>query len=561
MENKNCIIYCRVSSAKQAQEGESLEDQKKICEILAERNKLTVLEVFPEQFSGRKNDRPVIEDIITYIKKHPNKVQYLIFRAIDRFTRNGTLGYEMLKQRLAQYGVELIDANGVIQPSRNTLEHLGVEYDWSKTSPSEISELVIAHEGKNEVNRILTRMIGQEINLVREGYKVRQADDGFINERIYIEGKKRMIQNPDPKRAYFFTTMFEMRASGAYTDQQIVDRINAMGYRSKTQKIWSKSRDKILGLRGGVKLTVKQLQRIIQRPIYCGVNTEKWLEKPIKTNYKGLVSIDTFNRANKGMLLIEEQKDGNILIRKDYNPHQLKRMKENPLFPFKEVVLCPLCQKPFVGSSSTGKSGKGFPAYHCCRKHKFYRVSKKEFEENISVFVEKIRHKDGKFMKALKAVLINKYREKEKELGEFSVKVGITVAELEIEKQQKIKAYTSTENEIIKAELDKQITDLHKQIEKIREQRNGIEIKEDDVHSFVNYVKYLMEHPEEYLIKQKNIGLLKSFYGLVFEELPTHTQIINGTPNLSLVYKLYDEFKDTKSLAVTLPGIEPGLPP
>ena len=264
MENKNCIIYCRVSSAKQAQEGESLEDQKKICEILAERNKLTVLEVFPEQFSGRKNDRPVIEDIITYIKKHPNKVQYLIFRAIDRFTRNGTLGYEMLKQRLAQYGVELIDANVVIQPSRNTLEHLGVEYDWSKTSPSEISELVIAHEGKNEVNRILTRMIGQEINLVREGYKVRQADDGFINERIYIEGKKRMIQNPDPKRAYFFTTMFEMRASGAYTDQQIVDRINAMGYRSKTQKIWSKSRDKILGLRGGVKLTVKQLQRIIQ---------------------------------------------------------------------------------------------------------------------------------------------------------------------------------------------------------------------------------------------------------------------------------------------------------
>lgn len=114
-EKLNCIIHIRVSSVKQAQQGESIEDQKKICEIVAERYNLNILEVFSEQFSGRKNDRPVIDDIFNYIKKHPNKVQYLIFRAIDRFTRNGTLGYETLKQRLAQYGVELIDANGVIR--------------------------------------------------------------------------------------------------------------------------------------------------------------------------------------------------------------------------------------------------------------------------------------------------------------------------------------------------------------------------------------------------------------------------------------------------------------
>ena len=555
---KHCLIYLRVSSAKQAQQGESIEDQKNICEIVADRYKLNVLEVFSEQFSGRKNERPVIEDIISYIKSHPNKVKFLIFRAIDRFTRNGTFGYEGLKQRLAQYGVELIDANGVIQPSRNTLEHLGVEYDWSKNSPSEISELVIAHEGKSEVNRILTRMIGAEINLVREGYKVRQADDGYTNDKVFIEGKKKVIQKPDPMRAKFFIKMFEM--SITHTDQEVVDYVNAMGYHSKEQKMWSKSKTKIIGTRGGIKLTVKQLQKIRQRPIYAGINTEKWLEMPLRTQYKGLISIDTFNKANRGKVYIEEHKDDIIQIHKDYNPHQLKRMKDNPLFPHKEVVLCPVCVKPFLGSSPKGKSGKSFPTYHCARNHKYYGVSKAEFEKQLTNFVAGLKYENKAFFKVFETTLINKFREKEKELGEFSVQVGTTVIELEAEKKQAIEAFTSTKNEIIRTELEKKIEDLHLQIENNRKQRNGIEVQENDIHAFVRYVKDLMEHPVERLVKQKNLGALRGLFRLVFEELPTYQEILNGTPKLSIPYKLYDEFQTKKSLSVTLPGIEPGLP-
>ncbi len=552
--SKNCLIYCRVSSAKQAQQGESISDQENICRGIAERYNAKVLEVYREQFSGRKDERPLMDDVFTYIRKHPKKVNFLIFRAIDRFTRGGTFGYEGMKQRLAQYGVVLIDSNGIIQPSKNTLEHLGVEYDWSKTSPSEISELVIAHEGKSEVNRILTRMIGAEINLVRDGYKVRQSDDGFVNEKRFVEGKKKVVQVPDPNRAQFFIKMFEMSAT--HTDQEVVDYVNAMGYRSRGQHMWSKGKDRIIGSRGGIKLTVKQLQKIRQRPIYCGINTEKWLKNPIRTEYKGLVSIDTFNRANKGKIFIEEKKDGSIAILKDYNPHQLKRMKDNPLYPFKEVILCPDCKKPFLGSSSTGKTGERFPAYHCARNHKHFRIPKKKFEDSLAVFVEKLKHSDKRFMKALEVTLMNKYREKEKELGEFSIKVGNNVEELEIEKQQKIEAFTSTKNEIIRNELDKKITELQVKIESAREQRNGIEVEENDVHTFVNYVKNLMEHPEEYLIKQENLGLLRAFYGLVFDRLPTYNEILNGTPELSIPYKLYNEFQGNKSLDVTPQRIE-----
>jgi hypothetical protein len=308
-----------------------------------------------------------------------------------------------------------------------------------------------------------------------------------------------------------------------------------------------------------IYLRVSSAKQAQQRPIYCGINTEKWLETPIRAQYKGLVSINTFNNANKGKVFIEERKDGSIAVLKDHNVHQLKRMKDNPMFPHKSVVLCPLCKKPFLGSISKGKSKQGFPAYHCTREHERYAVNKAEFEKQLTTFVEHLEYKDKGFIKTFEATLMNKYREKEKELGEFSLAVGNNVAELESEKLHKINAFTSTKNEVIRAELEKQIEDIHAQIENTRKERNGIEVQENDIHAFVKYVKNLMEHPVEMLVKQENLTALKGLFGLVFEELPTYEEILNGTPKLSIPYKLSEEFRNTKSLSVTLRGIEPRL--
>ncbi len=407
--------------------------------------------------------------------------------------------------------------------------------------------------GSSTVGVILTRMIGAEVSLVQGGYKVRGENDGYKNEKIFVENKKKVIQVPDPKRAQFYIKMFELSAT--HTDKQVVDYVNAMGYRSKIQRRWSKDKKRIIGSIGNLPLTIKQLQKIRQRPIYCGINTEKWLKQPIKTQYKGLVAIDVFNKANKGKVFIEESKSGEIIIHKDYNPHKLKRMKDNPTFPHKGVVMCPECNKPFLGSSPKGKI-KSVPTYHCARTHKYYGVNKVEFDKRLTGYIERLKYKDGDFLKSFEATLVNKYREKEKELGEFSTKVGVNVIELETEKKQNIEAFTSTKNEIIRAELEKKINEIHSQIENIREQRNKIEIQENDVHTFIRYVKDLMEHPVERLVKQKNIPALKGLFTLVFDQLPTYKEIVNGTPKLSLPYKLSSQNKNSKSLTVTLQRIE-----
>ncbi|MEI9899107.1 MAG: recombinase family protein [Hyphomicrobium sp.] len=262
-----CVIHCRVSTGKQAYEGESLQAQAGICLDIATRNGWTVAhEPWLEAYSGRKAIRPAFEEVLAFLDGHPGAVRYYLFRAIDRFTRGGIVTYETMKQQLAKRGVELVDSMGVIQPKRNTLEHVGFEYDWSLVSPSEITEAVLATTAKAEATTILTRLIGQEISLTKQGYKIRQAVDGFKNERIHVAGKRRVIQVPDPERAKFYVAMFDLRAAGGLTDPQIVDRINAMGFRTPIRHRWDSSHQRVVGTRGGNPLCVKRSRKLSSAP-------------------------------------------------------------------------------------------------------------------------------------------------------------------------------------------------------------------------------------------------------------------------------------------------------
>ena len=388
-----CIVYCRVSTTRSAQEGESLDTQERICRVLTGSKGLGILpddKVLRDAFTGRKDERPAMKQAFDYIRANPGKVDYFVIRGIDRFTRGGSYSYEHIKRELAKHGVKMIDTHGIIQPPTNTLEHLGFEYEWSKTSPSQIAEVVTANAAAAEVTNILTRMIGREIELTQQGFKIRAAVDGCLNKRVFIENKKRFIQVPDPERAHYYIEMFHLRAKGTLTDKEIVSRLNAQGYRTlAAYKRWDRLHEKIIGRGGGVPLTVKRLQEVICRPIYSGVVCEKWTRgKPIKAAYEGLVSIETFNRANRGKVFIRETPVG-LEILYDYHPEKAVACKtrENPVFPYKNVVLCPICKKPFTGSSPRGRSGARFPIYSCSRKHKYVGIAKKKFENAIEDFV------------------------------------------------------------------------------------------------------------------------------------------------------------------------------
>jgi DNA invertase Pin-like site-specific DNA recombinase len=555
--NKNCIIYCRVSSAKSAQEGESLDAQEGICrKFVADRGFSIVPNgtVFRETFSGRKDKRPVLDDIFDYMEANPGKVNYFVFRVIDRFTRGGSYSYEGIKKRLAACGVEMIDTYGVIQPMKNTLEHVGFEYEWSRSSPSEIAETVIANTAKAEVTNILTRMIGREIELTNEGFKIREAADGYQNKKVFIAGKKKVIQIPHPDRAKFLVEMFNLRAAGTHTDKEIANRINAMGYRTNIHHRWDKAHEKVIGSTGGVPLTVKRLQEVICRPIYCGVMCEKWTRyQPIKAQYEGLVSIETFNRANRGKVFIKNDPAG-LQILYDYQPEKMTdvRTRNNPLFPYKNLVSCNSCRRPFSGSCPRGRSGQTFPTYHCSRKHKYIGVPKKEFDAAFESFIKQLKLKPEIF-DSIEATFLNKYHARKKEIIQSSINVHQTIAELKVEQKSKVEAFVATTSPAIRSQLEKEVEELEARIKSAGGESQKIDITEEDISRFKRYGKYCLEHLPELLLNPENPTQQLNLFSLIFEELPSYTNIVNGTAKMAWIFDISTNTPE-KSMLVRSPG-------
>ena len=559
-EVKNAVAAIRVSSAKQGIDGDSPEAQKEQIEQFAKTRNYKITKFFTFLESASRDQQP-IQEAIDYCIKPQNDVQVFIIKSIDRFTRGGSYFYEDLKRQLEKNNVQLIDIYGVIGGQQvNTLEHLGVKFNWSVYSPTKKTEMLEAERAKDEMRDIMSRMIGAEIRYSRMGYWVRKAPMGYMNEKVETPNGKRTILKPHPKESVWFKKMFEFRCRGNLTDHQIVDEINKLGF--KTRKLYHRDkhdRTKILKVRGGNKLNVKSFRRYIQNPIYAGVNYVNWTkENPHKGQFEGLVSIETFNKANKGKITIIEEDGDKVRIEKKKPPEYLvKKGVRNPDFPYKRVVMCPHCEKPLYGSASRGRLGKYYPAYHCNKRGHYFRVPKKKFDETIQKFTKNIKIAPG-YADALKETVEKEWKRREVLSKNDKFDIDGRITELKTQAKlaaDKIRYLTSevaikyVEEDLVK--IDKEIGDLEMQ------KKKEMDEKPADATEVMTYIKYFLEHMEDLLIHGKDPEARALHFGILFDQAPTYEELNSGTHKLAQSIKLNEVFAMSKGHLAGGQGIEP----
>ena len=393
LKQENAVAAIRVSSLKQGLQGDSPDAQKEQIDLFAKAHNINIKKYFIFIQSASKEEQPV-QEAIDYCKNPKNNIQLVIIKSIDRFTRGGSYLYDHLKIQLTRCNVRLVDIYGIIGNQQvNTLGHLNIEFPWSVYSPTKKAEILEAERAKDEIRDILSRMIGAEIRYVRMGYRVRPSPFGYVNSKIETTHGKRVILKPDPEESKYIIKMFELRARGDLNDHEIVEEVNKLGYKSRIQyKRNPQDRLQIIGQKGGQKLSIKRFWDYIKKPIYAGVNDEKWnKDEPVKTKFDGLVNIELFNQANRGKVVLSEE-NGGITIYKNKPPEwrTIKKIK-NPAYPYKRYVLCPECRYPLYGSASTGRGGKKYAAYHCNKRHHYFRVSVTEFDGTVESFIKRLR--------------------------------------------------------------------------------------------------------------------------------------------------------------------------
>ncbi|MFH0863842.1 MAG: recombinase family protein [Candidatus Gottesmanbacteria bacterium] len=548
----NAVSVSRVSSKKQGMEGDSPEDQSEQIARFTSANNIIIKKTFTYTESASHVIQP-LQEAVDYCKDPKNDIQLFIVKSIDRFTRGGSFAYTSLKSQLIRYGVKLVDLYGIVgSQDVNTLDHLNIKYDWSVYSPTFKSEILEAERAKDEVRDILTRMIGAEIRYTRLGYWVGSVPMGYQEKKIDTEHGKRFVLDPHPIEGSWIIKMFELASLGTLSKQEIVDELNRLGFKTRTLKVHDhQDRDKVIGLKQGHPLTIRQLDRYLQNPIYAGINCGKWVKTPIKCKFPGLVTISLFNKANGGKIFISEETDA-IRIYKGHVPMwQLKKDKSNPNYPYRRFVLCPVCHRAFLGSASRGKSGELFPAYHCGgmrspRDHKYFRVPVQKLEQTIENFVKKLKFSDA-FKKKFKEIVIEEWEKRETNAGNDTVTYNQRLINIENEitaLKDKIKLL-STPDVISMFEDD--IGKLKMEKIDLIQKRDNKEDEQVSAERIINNILYFMEHLEELILSGDDKLQNADMFGLVFTELPTYQDLIDGTPKLEAIFKLNEAYNTSEN--------------
>ncbi len=562
--SKNAVAAIRVSTTKQGTDSDSPGAQQEQIERFAESKGIVIKKFFVFLESASKEQQPM-QEAINYCKDPKNEVDLFIIKSIDRFTRGGSLSYDLLKTQLDQCNVTLVDTYGVISHEQiNTLAHLGHTYKWSTYSPSRKSEMLEAERSKDEVRDILSRVIGAEIRYTQLGYWMRRAPYGFVSEKVETQHGKRMILRPHPKEAEYIVKLFEMRASGQFSDKEIAKHLNDTGYRGRPQlRRAQNDKSRIIGRTEPALLDEKKLWKMVRNPIYAGVNVEKWTQgKPVKCMFEGLVSVDLFNRANKGRRTIIEMPNNKIVITDNVAPeHATPKGTRHPDFAFKNFVMCPQCNKPLLGSSSRGKTGQYYSYYHCDKRGHKFRVKKEELEIRVLEFVGSLAFSQQEIDTLFSAI----QAAYDKRLAYYQAQITMIDSKVEVLTQQ---ARTMAKNfaEIAPSAqqyINEELEDVDKQIKQLSLERMEMKSKKPiNIERVIARVKYFVENLDELVVKQIDPIKKAQFFGLIFKTLPTYADLSGRTQNPSSftgVNPLFQAISGNNFPMVTSRGIEPRL--
>lgn len=540
---KNVIIYCRVSTDKQSKTWESLESQEEQCRLYCKRNDYQVLGVFAEQFTWTKDKRPKVQEALEFIKNSELQIDHVIVLKIDRVSRWWILIHDSFKNQFKALWVTLKDTYWVIWEDKNVIEIEWIntdKYNWAKNNSNQIAENVTVMMSENERNTILQRLLWQAIKNNMRWYKVRNSEYWYKNQKIMTEFWKKTIQIENPDESKYIKKMFELKQRWDLTDKEITDEINLMWYLSRKKVKWNKEKTEIIWNIWWIKLSVGQLQKYIKMPIYAWVICEEWTgNKPIKAPYNGLVSIETWNIANKWRIKINELSNDEIeIVHFDWEkqletPVIQKHRNYNPEYPYWKFLKCPKCWGHLTAEKSRSKNWN-YHHYYSCRgkkweKHKNYYLRRDETNEYIVNLFSELKFDKN---------LIRLFNHISKEVFEDRKNINIDDRKQVL---QNIKELES-KKDLILTNIQKFINypDLleaqNQELLKIKEEINQLEIKKEKVWKtmwlkrFQDCSKKILEHLDKLVIQRENPVMIQLIFEIIYDWNIEFEKIQSRTP-------------------------------
>ncbi len=305
-KNSKALLYVRVSSEEQEKDGFSLDAQEKLGREYAKKHNLTIVKFWKVSESAWRNNRKQFQNMIDYAQRHTD-VEHIIFDVLDRMTRN-----DFDKMRITN----LIKNHSKIIHFSRTNKILDKDSDSSDVFMFDI-EVAVAKKMSEDISRKASMGMQEKAS---QGFFSGTAPIGYLNNTT----TKLIVI--DTERAPFIKRAFELKASGNYSNQSLVDLLYREGLRT----------------RRGNPVKKSSISRLLNNHIYYG--SFHWKGQLLEGKHEPIISKQLFDSVQK------------ILSSKGNRP-----MKTKHNFPFQGVARCGECGCTILGEFRKGK----YTYYHC----------------------------------------------------------------------------------------------------------------------------------------------------------------------------------------------------
>lgn len=318
---KKAVIYVRVSSKEQAEQGFSPEAQRVCLYDFARRNDFDIVEEFEEAETAKDSGRKKFAEMVAYVKEY--SIEFILVEKTDRLHRNFK-DYVVVEELTEKYGVtvHLVKEGSVVGKNSKASDKTmhGLRTVMAKGFIDNLRE---------EVQK------GFAIKISRGGYP-HQAPIGYLNAKDPLNPMHNIVI-PDPLNRNLIVKMFEYYSSGIYSMKTLIEKLDSEGLTQNLPR-FIKSR----------KLIVTTVARCLSNPFYIG--RFQWSGKMIEGAHEPIVSAELWNKVQDVL-----------------NGRNINTKKEHNVIPFmyKGIFTCGFC-----GRTVTAEKAKGKYSYYHCTQYK-----------------------------------------------------------------------------------------------------------------------------------------------------------------------------------------------
>ncbi len=501
------IIYYRVSTEDQAQNGVSLEQQKKACLEYALNHDIEIIKLFHDDgVSAKTVNRKGLQDLLAYCQKNYKNVDSVIVYKIDRLSRN-VKDYATILMALEELKIKFISATETVD----------------KTPSGKLIGTIMASFAQFDNDVRSERVSSCMLEKIKQGIWCYKAPLGYLNAR---DSQNKAIITIDQERVEIIRMAFEKFSTGAYQMEEIRKLMIKAGFKSWKNK----------------ELSNQTLFKILTDKFYLGIMTVNGQEYP--GTHEKIISEQIFYKCQK--LIKNGNKGDNISI-----------ARVNETFPLRHFILCPHCGRPLTACMSKSKNGKLYPFYKCYNKecHGLKSVSKDKLEDEFHDLLKRITPSE-KWLKNYQKILLEVVKEKN---GAMKNNLNSTKEKLAVLQTEKAKLIEMKKKDLLDDE------DFKNEMEKVKNTINELQATACD--QPVIDINIAKDTDKVF----KVISGLATFYRhakyeaklklqcLIFPEKPVFDFSENRTPKLSLILQTKRELAQASSPIVVPRGIEPLL--